>query len=250
MRRGMTGRVRSLGPVALLATLLLGVFQPGAGTAQGGVIQFLSKSAFTAQTSEALVGNWDDYYQGLAVVPPYRQGITFTEASYVVGANTLAGNNPPLIWNPIRNTTLFAFAPQISGNIDTSPNRYSSFGFDLGYLNNFVSATHPATTATLYLTTNDPSGFGNNPKYTFTVSMPGSEESFAFLGFKTDNADEYFTAFQVVGPASYFPGISEWRLGNPRAPSPTIPEPGVCSLATVGVLAGWLWARRNRLAQC
>lgn len=54
----------------------------------------------------------------------------------------------------------------------------------------------------------------------------------------------------LLGVASYFPGISEWRLGNPRAPSPTIPEPGVCSLAGLGVLAGWLWVRRTRATRC
>jgi len=247
MRRGMTGRVRPLGPVALLTTLLLGMAQPCQSTAQGGLIAFASKSAFSAQTTEALVGNWDDYGQGLAVGVPYRQGITFNEATYVVGANTVAGNNPPLTWNPIRNTTLFAYAARVSGTIDTSPNRYSSFGFDLGYLNNFPSATHPATTASLVLSTNSPTGTAS---YTIGISMPGSEESFAFQGYKTDNPDEYFTGFQVVGPTSYFPGISEWRLGNPKAPDPTIPEPGVGTLATLAAVARWLRVRRDRSTRC
>lgn len=221
------------------ACALSGLAVIGFGEARAGVVQFASKATFEAQTDVASTGDFDDYGAGLHVLSPtpfYRAGVTFTQATYAIGANTVASNStPPLIWNPVRTMSLFAYSAQTSGTIDTLPNRYSSFGFDLGYLNNFVSATHPATTATLVLSTVGPSGNGT---YNFSITMPGADESFAFSGFKTDDPLEYFIGFQISGPTSYFPGISEWKLGNPKAPPPpsAVPEPGTVTLAGLACL--------------
>ncbi len=245
MRPWFREQLRRVGWLALLAGIV-GSISQDRGTVQAGVVQFTSKATFLAQTDVALTGNFDDYGAGLTVLSPTpfaRAGITWTEATYSIGANTVASNAiPPLIWNPVRNTTLFAFAARLSGTIDTTPDRYSSFGFDLGYLNNFVSATHPPTTATLFLTTNGGTGTGN---YSFTITMNGSEESFSFSGFKTDDPNEYFTGFQIVGPTSYFPGISEWKLGDPKAPVSAIPEPGTLALLAFGGLTAVLKHRRR-----
>ena len=232
------GRFQATVRNLILATAITPLSPLGRTETEAGVIQFASEGAFQGQTDVVLNGNFDDYGSGLSVLSPsplYRAGVTFNEASYSIGANTAANNaNPPLIWNPIRNTTLFAYAARLSGTIDTSPNRYSSFGFDLGYLNNFISATHPSTTATIVLSTLGPSGNGT---YNFTIAMPGAEDSFAFSGFKTDDPLEYFTGFQIVGSTGYFPGISEWSLGNPKAPVSGIPEPGTLTLCGLAALA-------------
>ena len=249
MRPWCSEQVRRTGWLVALAGLVAGSSPQELSTARGGVVQFASKSAFVAQTDVAVSGNFDDFGNGLHVLSPTpfsRAGITWTEATYAIGANTVASNSvPPLIWNPVRTTTLFAYAARLSGTIDTSPNRYSSFGFDLGYLNNFVSATHPPTTATLMLSTTSSSGTAN---YSFTISMPGSEESFAFSGFKTDDPLEYFTGFQIVGPTSYFPGISEWSLGDPKAPVSAIPEPGTLMLLILGGLAA-VWKTGRQISR-
>jgi hypothetical protein len=246
MRSWFIGQMRRTGWLALLAGIMVGSVSQDRGTAQAGVIPFTSKASFLAQTDVALTGNFDDFgagLNGLSPTPFARAGITWTEASYSIGANTVASNSvPPLIWNPVRNTTLFANAARLSGTIQTSPDRYSSFGFDLGYLNNFISATHPPTTATLVLSTSGGTGTGN---YAMTITMNGSEESFAFSGFKTDDPNEYFTSFQIVGPTSYFPGISEWHLGDPKAPVSGIPEPGTLTLLVLGGLAAVLKHRRR-----
>lgn len=238
MRTWCGEQLRRAGWLTVCVGLVVTSSPQDLSTARGGVIQFASKSTFLAQTDVAVSGNLDDFGAGLNVLIPSpftRAGITWTEASYSIGANTVASNAiPPLIWNPVRNTTLFAYAARLSGNIETAPHQYSRFGFELGYLNNFVSATHPPTTATLALSTASPSGTAN---YSFTIAMPGSEESFAFSGFKTDDPLEYFTSFQIVGPTSYFPGISEWSLGDPKAPVSGVPEPGTLTLLALGGLA-------------
>ncbi|MFN9200923.1 MAG: PEP-CTERM sorting domain-containing protein [Planctomycetaceae bacterium] len=234
--RQLAGQLVRASMARFATWVLFGLVALGLSEARAGVLQFTSKAAFVAQTDVALSENFDHFGPGLNYLSaaPSPAGLTFTQATYVIGANTVASNStPPLIWNPIRNVTLYAYGPLMSANIDTLPSRYSSFGFDLGYLNNFVSATHPATTATVVLSTLGPGGSGT---YTLSVTMPGSEESFAFSGFKTDDPQEYFTAFQISGPTSFFPGISEWKLGNPKAPPPAIPEPGTLVLAGLASL--------------
>jgi PEP-CTERM motif len=198
--------------------------------AQASVVLFTNQAAFQAQGNVTLTSNFNDFGPGFTFPgdPFTRGGVTYTS-----GANLIIG--PATFYAPVQNMMFFNGWTPLTGNISTSPNHYSMFGFNTGV----ASFDGSNSLVNLLVTTN----LGS---YSFTgLSLPMVSTGLGFLGVVTNNPSEFFTGFSLStqnGPG-WAAGMTNVQLGAATVPEPT-------TLAAFGLMAvgGLGYVRRRKLA--
>jgi hypothetical protein len=195
--------------------------------ASAALTTFDNRTSFNAQGSISYNSNFADFGAGFGFpgTPFTRGDVTYVSAQnltvgtgtgYSIGTwQTVMSNN---YWSPLTGTIA-----------STTP--YSLFGFDAAVTSGPVTITVST----------------NLDSYVFSdVSLPNGSSDFAFKGFQTTGAGEYFTGFRIdtLG-GGYLPGVTNVAVGITSA----VPEPETYAMLLAGLGLVGAIARRRKAKQ-
>lgn len=197
--------------------------------ASAGVSTISNRSEFNSSGTISENNNFSDFGPGFNYPgdPFVRGNVTYTSATNLtVGSGTgySIGNMQTVMsnnwWSPLTGTI---------------SNEFNLLGFDAAVTSGPVNITVSTNLAT----------------YNFDgLTLPNGSSAFAFEGFETTVAGEYFTQFRIdtLG-GGYLPGITNVALGT--IVSTSVPEPETYSLmiAGMGLLGVMVRRRKSRVTQ-
>lgn len=196
------------------------------GVARAEFLTFRDRGAFTERGVIAHTNDFEDFGQGFSYPDSWwtAQGVTYVRPdNLVIGTGTFH--------EPVSNVLAVNSWSPLVGLIESRPDHYDMFAFDLGY----ISLWDPAP-INLILTT-------DRATYRFDgLIVPRVSDGLNFYGFVA-SPGEYFTHFSLFSPGILSgPAIDNVTLGN----ATNTPEPGTLALLGVGAAClSWLaWRRR------
>lgn len=207
---------------ALAGTLFSVMLAVAAPLVQAGVLTFDSRAAFNAQGNIAFNSNFDDFGSGYHF-PGY--GYTRGGVSYLSDENLVVGAGTPYSVGASRPVMSNEYWSPLEARIDRAT-PYTLLGFDAAVTRGLLGVTVDT----------------NQGSYRFDgLALPDGSSALAFLGFRADGLNEYFTGFRIeTQGAGYLAGITDVAVGT----AAVVPAPPSIALLLGGL--GLIAARRQR----